>query len=122
MPDVLLIEDDEQVRRMVTVALQAAGFTVAAAEDGREGLALFRKDPARVVVTDLFMPKMDGLEVIQVFRRLAPEVKLIAVSGGGSYRITGPLQAAERLGAHMTLEKPFELDELAAAVREALGD
>ena len=121
MPDVLLIEDDADVRQVLVLALEEAGFTVAAAEDGREGLALFRRDPARVVVTDLFMPKMDGLEVIQVFQRLAPEVKLIAVSGGGSYGVAGTLQAAERLGAHVTLEKPFDLDVFAAAVREALG-
>ena len=121
MPDVLVIEDDAEVRALLPVMLEAEGLAVRAAADGREGLAMFRAEPPRVVVTDLRMPKMDGLEVIQVFRRLAPDVRVIAVSGGGAFDPAGPLEEAEHLGAHATLEKPFTAAALVARVRSALG-
>jgi DNA-binding NtrC family response regulator len=121
MPDVLLIEDDDQVRGMLVDVLEAAGLTVRAVADGREGLAAFRADPAAVVVTDLYMPHMDGLEVIQVFHRLVPEVRIIAVSGGGTFQVVGTLEKAEQLGAYATLEKPFHLEDFVAVVRKALG-
>ena len=120
MPDVLIIDDDDGVRGLLVALVQAEGLSVAAARDGREGLALFRSERARVVVTDLFMPGMDGLEVIQVLRRLAPEVRVIAVSGGGRYEIPGTLGMAGQLGAVATIKKPFEPEEFVTAVRAAL--
>jgi CheY-like chemotaxis protein len=75
-----------------------------------------------VVLTDLLMPKCDGFETIRDFRKQFPQVKIIAMSGGGQMEPVLYLEMAEQIGASFTLMKPFSIEELAAALNKALAE
>jgi DNA-binding response OmpR family regulator len=121
---VLLIEDDELLRKSIRRWFGRPGLPeLIEAENGKIGLALQRSRPARVVITDLFMPEKEGIETIVELRREFPAVKIIAISGGGRYGIAGSsLTIARKLGADRVLQKPFEVEELITCVRELLAD
>jgi two-component system chemotaxis response regulator CheY len=116
---VLLIDDDPACRRAARMMLERSGFEVAEAADGADGLKAFRQGGADVVLCDLFMPDVDGLEVIRRLREEAPAARVVAVSGGGNSGDADLLDVARLLGAAGTLHKPFRREELACAVREA---
>lgn len=117
---ILVIEDDGAVRRLIADMLGEAGYEVVCAADGREGLQRFGEAPVALVITDLFMPEMDGLEVLHELRRLAPAARILAVSGGAAELPLDLLGASARLGAAAVLRKPFTSDELLAAVTRVL--
>lgn len=110
---VLVIEDNADLRNLVRLALEGAGHEVLTATQGQEGLAYLNGHPVDAVVTDLFMPEMDGIEVIAALGRQFPGVKIVAMSGraGVDY-----LAVAKELGAARILRKPFIMDELLSAV------
>lgn len=117
---VLVVDDDETVRVFLAHVLDKSGFQVLVASDGREALDICRSNPVDLMVTDIFMPEQDGLETIMTIRRDFPEVRIIAISGGG-YRCSGDYLAfAGKLGAQRTLAKPFGPEEILAAVREVM--
>ena len=118
---VLLIDDDESVRRLGRAVLAGAGYEVAEASDGREGVELYLRLGADVVVTDLFMPGRDGLEVIRELVAASPGVRIVAVSGGAYAGRVDLLDAARHLGAAEVLPKPYRVAELLAAVGRAAG-
>lgn len=123
MAHILLIDDDSAVRSVMREVLERSGHEIRTAEDGEEGLRLFRERAADLIVTDLFMPDKEGIETIQELRQQAPDVKILAVSGGGLERARdpdGPLSDAELFGADASLPKPFTVDELRRAVEELL--
>jgi YesN/AraC family two-component response regulator len=105
-----------------SVGRRSAGHTVIETCNGREGLRLYRREPAEIVITDIFMPEQEGLETITALRREFPGVKIIAISGGGQRGRLDFLDVAARLGAERTFHKPFDLQEILAAVREILED
>lgn len=105
MYSVLLIEDDESLREFLRITLVGAGYTVAEAINGRQGVKAFRKSPTDLVVTDLYMPERDGLEVIEALRRSHPRVKVLAISGASG--TMGYFSLAQSLGAVAVLQKPF---------------
>ena len=80
---VLVVDDDPQIRRMVVKALATQNHTIREAENGIEGLNLLRKQGADLVISDIFMPKKEGIETILEIRRITPDTKIIAISGGG---------------------------------------
>lgn len=122
MPRVLVIDDNAQVRELMRAILQGAGFAVDLAADGELGLVLQRARPAEVVITDIFMPNQDGLETIACLRKEFPQVKVIAMSGGGALvRGTAYLSTAAEIGAHALLRKPFEAEALLRVLGEVLG-
>jgi len=110
---VLVIEDNPDLRALVRLALEGAGHEVLTATHGQEGLAYLNGHAVDAVVTDLFMPEMDGIEVIAALRRQFPGVRIVAMSGrpGVDY-----LSVAKELGAARILRKPFMMDELISAV------
>jgi two-component system, chemotaxis family, chemotaxis protein CheY len=118
-PVVLVIDDDEAVRSSLEVLLEAYDYEVVLARDGRQGLAAFRANSPDVVLVDLMMPVMDGIEAIARIRREWPDAFIIAMSGGGGIGAWDNLAAARELGADHAIEKPFEADELLALLREA---
>ena len=121
MPRILIIDDDEGLRRILGQILVRAGHVVTEAVDGCEGLKSFRKEPVDLVVCDLIMPDKEGLETISVLRKEFPAVKIIAISGGA--RVTGYdfLPAASGLGADVALAKPFTREQILEAVERLVG-
>ena len=120
MARVLVIEDDDAVRGLVTRMLGRVGHEVVEAVEGREGLELFGASPTDLIITDINMPGMDGIEVISAFRRLRAGVPIIAISGGGLMPKELLLSNAAALGAVEVVSKPFEISQLVGAVARAL--
>jgi CheY-like chemotaxis protein len=120
-PRVLLVEDDEDLRHALARLLTQNGYEVAQAPNGRLALQHMEQQPAQVVVTDMLMPEMDGVETILALRRAYPEVKIIAISGGGINPAENYLALARTLGTHKVLAKPFVPLELLEAIRESIG-
>ena len=122
MARILVIDDDDAVRLTIRRVLERAGHAVEMAVNGLDGLRLFKKAPHDLVITDLYMPEKEGIETILELRQDFPDLKVIAISGGGAHGQQGYLQAAGLLGANRTLSKPFQLDALLTAVREVLRE
>jgi DNA-binding response OmpR family regulator len=122
MKRILVIDDNVYVRSLLREMLELANYEVTEAPNGEIGERLFRQNPVDLVITDIFMPEKEGLETIRELRRSFPEVKIIAISGGGSRGDLAFLPTAKKLGAHRTFVKPFEMDEILAAIRELLGE
>src|SRR5215831_7102565 len=99
MARILVIDDEDPIRRLLRAALEQRGHQVVEARQGKEALDLHRSQPVELVITDILMPEKDGLEVIMALRREAPQLKVIAISGGGRFRQTEALELAEPLGA-----------------------
>ena len=115
---VLVIDDNEDVRTLIQLALRAEGFHVSVAANGHDGMALLRKQIADVVVTDILMPEQDGIETIAELRRDFPQVKIIAISGALSATGFDYLRVPIQLGVARILRKPFDIQELVGAIRE----
>lgn len=124
MPDrlnnILLVEDDVLTGQMLAEVLTRFGYLVKQVSNGQDALNCYDPQTVDLVLTDLFMPVMDGMELIAALQRRDPAVRIIAMSGGGKLPPTNVLPLAERLGAVKTLTKPFELEELRKAVAECL--
>ena len=114
MARVLVIDDDARVRSVVRRLVEAEGHEVQEAENGKVGLERFDADPADLVITDIFMPEMDGIEVLLTLRKRSPHTRLVAMSGGGLLPAREMLRTAEVLGAVSVIEKPFDIECLRA--------
>jgi CheY-like chemotaxis protein len=113
---ILIIEDHASVRMLLAKVLEDAGYQVCEADNGRQGLERFRAQPVDLVITDLEMPEMNGLEVILELTRAFLGVKVIAMSG----RSAEELQKAKLIGARQTFPKPLDLSALLGAVQYEL--
>lgn len=111
MATILLIDDQESIRSLYTAGLEGAGYRVLTAEDGKHGLRLLGHQHVDLILVDLLMPEMDGLELIPLVRKMRSTIKMIAICGDSNY-----LHMAKHLGANDTLQKPFSVQELLAAV------
>lgn len=117
---ILVIDDEDQVRTMVRHTLEKMGHTVCEAANGNDGLHMFECARFDLVVTDIIMPEMEGIETIMEIRRRNPEARIIAMSGGGRARNLEFLPLAKKLGADQALRKPFRRAELLEVVDLAL--
>ena len=118
---VLVIEDDEDFRNLVLRWFRNCGIDAAGAANGAQGLAMQRAQPAAVIVTDIFMPEVEGIQTIHDLRREFPEARIIAMSGRNPRMKFDVFKVARELGAVRTFKKPFRFEELMAAVRELAG-
>ena len=109
---VLIIDDDELVRLSVRKLLEIKGFDVRVAESGLAGVKIVRSDKIDIMITDIFMTDKDGLEVIREVREGYPNIKIIALSGGGLVDTESVLQSAKDLGADRCLPKPISSDTI----------
>jgi DNA-binding response OmpR family regulator len=121
MSRILIIDDELPLRRVLRSILERAGHTVLDAPDGCKGMALWRDEPVDVVVTDIFMPEKDGVEVIQEMKNVATKPKIIAMSGGGQRGLFDWNLAALSLGADRVLAKPFDQRTFLLAVEEVIN-
>lgn len=109
---VLLIDDDSDVRKVLSRMLHRAGHQVIEASNGFEGIARLRERSVDLVLTDIVMPAMNGIEFIKTARQFFPSLRVIAMSGGGRTGNTDYLQQAVALGVIGTLRKPFTSSDL----------
>ena len=121
MSRILVIDDELSIRRALRSILELAGHTVLDAADGREGMALWRQEPSDVVVTDIFMPESDGLQVLIEMKKVATKPKIIAMSGGGEKGLLDWRASALALGADRVLVKPFDQRTVLLTIQEVLG-
>ena len=119
---VLIVDDNPEVVSSLTLVLQSAGYAVEGAENAAIAMAAHRRAPADALLTDLFMPDTDGLECMRAFRRQSPDMKIIAMSGGGTLARGNYLQSAEFAGADGVLQKPFDPAVLLQLLGKLLGE
>ena len=117
---ILVIEDDEQYRNMLRHILEREGHEVMDASNGMEGIRAFKERPADLIITDIIMPNKGGVETIEELRRDFPDVKIIAISGGGKGKPEEYLKLAKEAGANRTLKKTFEWEGLIETIQELL--
>ena len=120
MARILIVDDDVDVLDMLGQTLEREGYEVVSAANGKEGVRLYREDPVDLVITDIIMPEKEGIETIMELKRAFPDVKIIAISGGGRVDPEGYLSMAKQLGARYTFSKPVEREDLLKAVRELI--
>jgi len=122
MERILIIDDEPQIRSMLTLMLERDGYEVVEAPDGVAGIKAYRQNPVDLIITDLIMPNKDGIGMIIDLKKEFPDVKIIAMSGGGLNKPDGYLKGAKKLGAACTLTKPIDREKLLDAVRATLKD
>ncbi len=121
MARILIIEDDAEVRDLLDRVIRREGHDVVSAQNGREGISIFRKQAIDLVITDIIMPDKDGIETFLDLRRENPNLKVIAISGGGCSKSDNYLNSAKLLGVDKALKKPFSPEEFLHEVNELLG-
>ena len=121
MARILVVDDDQAIRSSLARFLGRLDHEVVQAGDGREALRVMEKASPDLVITDINMPEMDGIEIIATLLEIGDDVPVIAMSGGGLVDKELLLDNAGALGAVSTIEKPFGLEELERLVVEALG-
>jgi two-component system response regulator (stage 0 sporulation protein F) len=119
MATILIIDDEEGIRALLRTMLELAGYEVIEAANGRQGLELYRLRPTDLIITDILMPELNGLDMILELTRQFLHAKVIAISGeGGEDNV---LDVAKLLGARRTFHKPFSMPKLLDAVRYELA-
>lgn len=122
MKSILVIDDDPLVGKTVQKMLSVDSWDVRLASSGRDALEQISKQAPDLVVTDIIMPDMEGLEIIVTLQKSNPQIRIVAVSGSGRLNEVDYLEYAEKLGAYATLTKPFRREELLSIVRRAFND
>jgi len=121
MPSILVVDDEDQIRLLIRETLEQVGYHITEARDGKEALDQYRLAPADLVIMDILMPNQDGLETTVALRREFPDVKVIVITGGSDMiGMLNFLDVAKMLGAHSTLQKPFEMKTLLDTVQAEL--
>jgi DNA-binding response OmpR family regulator len=113
----LIVEDETLVREMLCDKFEQAGYQVVAAADGHEGMRELEQQPFHLVISDLLMPRQDGLELLMQVRDKWPDVPFIAITAPSNLLY---LEVASRLGAAQTFEKPIDLAQLESAVKDLI--
>ena len=120
MANILLVEDQPVTARIIETMLAIAGHAVTWRENGVEAIAAFKASTPDIVITDIVMPEMDGIELIHTLRKMAYAVPIIAVSGGGPGSDFSSLEIARHVGADDAIRKPPSNEQLLSAVERCL--
>jgi len=120
MSIILIIDDEQPLRRVMRSALERRGHVVLDVSDGREGVALLRQTSPDLIVTDIFMPEKDGIQVLQDVNQMMKKPKVIVITGGDPRDLFGLKSSAKFLGAARVLSKPFDLQKFQMLVEEVL--
>lgn len=121
MSTILIIDDEDVVRKMLRKLFEKNGYQIIEASNGIQGMKMFTEHKPDLIITDLIMPEKEGLELIRELKKNDPNVKIIAISGGG---ITDPLMylnLAVTFGAVKAFSKPMDMDLLIETVKEILS-
>ena len=119
---IVIIDDEKHVREVIADNLRLSGYEIIEAENGEQIPALIdTNSQASIVITDVIMPGKDGLETLLEIRETHPEIKIIAISGGGRHKNMDLLRIAKNLGADAVLQKPLDLDALEKAIEEMVA-
>ncbi|MDP6574613.1 MAG: response regulator [Rhodospirillales bacterium] len=121
MARILIIDDEENVRYVLRRILDTAGHEVLEAADGGQGIEISKSEELDLVITDIFMPEVEGLETLREIRKIHPDQKIMVISGGGKSGYLDVLDAAVLLGATEQIAKPFSPSELLAKVDHCLA-
>ena len=121
MACILVVDDEEVVRVTLRQMLEKAGHQVFEAENGVEALRVFEKREADLVITDIIMPEKEGIETIMELRQRKPDLKIIAMSGGGRTGNREYLHLAKSFGADNVLPKPFKMGEVQELVNRTMA-
>ena len=119
-PLILVIDDDDPTRDALLLSLEAHGYRATGAPDGAAAMKLLQTDRPAAIVLDLYMPEMDGFEVMSALKSAALDVPVIAISGGMPGRPGDLLPMAVDFGAAAALRKPFPIEDLDAAIRKVV--
>ncbi|MCZ6604875.1 MAG: response regulator [Alphaproteobacteria bacterium] len=123
MAQILIVEDNLEMLEILKRALEAKGYDVEVAAGGQAGLDAYNKKQFDVVVTDIVMPGVDGLEFVKAVRNIDKTTKIIAISGGGAdMEASYALNVADIYGADVELYKPFSLEEFMERVAGLLAE
>jgi len=120
--NILVADDDPSIRHLYKLILDREGHEVFLANDGVEALLQAKKHKIDILITDIIMPKKEGIETIVEMREMNPEIKIIAISGGGRKGNQDFLRMAEMVGANHSLSKPFEPHDLLKILKTCLED
>lgn len=121
MAQILIIDDDPIIRKLFSRFLESKEHEVALAENGRIGVRMLEQNRPDLVITDILMPEMDGLEILMQIRNTHKDLPVIAISGGMRSLPINFLEQAKLFGARHVFEKPVSLEHLLAAVNQLLG-
>lgn len=122
MSRILVVDDQPEIRDILRTLLESEGYEVSAAEEGRGALKQHADVPADLVIVDLVMPGMNGLDMIREFRQRYGTVKIIAMSGAQHYMVDKNLESSRINGADRSFKKPFDLTQLLTAIEDLLGE
>jgi YesN/AraC family two-component response regulator len=121
MARILVIDDELSISVMIKRMLEKAGHEVATASNGNEGLKLFETFQPNLLITDIVMPEKEGLELIIDLRKKNPDLKIVAISGGGRFQYEGYLTSAKHLGANLVFQKPLDHREFIKGISDLLN-
>ena len=122
MARILLVDDAPRVRESIKDALETAGFEVDEAPDGKEAIELLNERSYSLLITDLWMPEVDGLDLMKHQRKINPNMPVIAITGGavGLEPPNFSITLAQNWGADAVLDKPFDNDDLVDIVKDLI--
>ncbi|MBK8857689.1 MAG: response regulator [Opitutaceae bacterium] len=119
---ILVVDDEAEVRNVTKLLLEMSGYTAVCVNDGRAALRALPAGKFDCVLTDMLMPEMDGVELLNELRRRHTSLRIVAMSGGGQAPKESYLQMAKHCGAHILLPKPFNREQLDIAIKQAFGE
>lgn len=122
MATIYVFDDEPSILLMIKKMLEKAGHEVSTALNGREGMELINAKKPDLLITDILMPEKEGLETIMELRKKYPDLKIIAISGGGRFGPEGYLPGAKLLGADLVFQKPLVQKEFLQAISSLLSE
>jgi DNA-binding NtrC family response regulator len=114
---ILIVDDEKNIVTSLQEILNDEGYDIVTAEDGLDALEMVQSEPPDLVLLDIWIPGMDGIEVLQAIKTYHPEIEVLVMSGHGTIDTA---VKATKLGAYDFIEKPFSLDQLVLSVEKAL--
>jgi len=121
MSKILIVDDDPEISGLLYKLLSRKNYEVFVASSGADAILIYNANPIDLIITDIVMPEIGGLEVIRIVRGMNETLPIIAMSGGALINSGTYLTMAKQLGAKYAFQKPFDLNEFSMAVKSLIG-